>query len=96
MFSRGWTLLASLGATILFGSSSIFAQDVEVLINNTGPVDDDYIGWTPVGCSIKLKAPASADLEVLARTGRHMRDWPGIPVAVAQPGPFPGTGGHCA
>jgi len=34
-----------------------------------------------------LEGPETVALEVLATAGRHVRDWPGIPVAVASPDP---------
>jgi tyrosinase len=44
-------------------SSPLSAQTIELEINNTNTETDDYIGWTPIRCQVKLVG-GTADLSV--------------------------------
>ncbi len=72
-------------------TSGLFGDAVEDL----DPAIELALAKTPRGvvCDLTtmLEGPQPGDIDLLAKAGRHVRDWPGIPVAVACPDPQVGV-----
>jgi len=84
---RGWVSARAISQVVVLGVAGRLSDVVEDLDRALQLALADEARGVVCDLSAMLEGAEPAAVEVLATAGRHVRDWPGIPVGVACPDP---------